>query len=363
MNRIAKYAVFGYLFTAALQSLATALWFTPRQDPLWARPPSTLPCVYNLNIEKTDLPSEGPVALLVVDYGGYVLGEGFTRKVYDDYFGKLHKRFVEVLPVYVLLSAQEPVVWGGEVGIEPPDSIRIPCGLVDDPENARKHAYMPGLYLYREGALKFVYFNFPFIEVGRPEIAQRLLDDVERFTKGYPLSVVPLPLLSAERIHPPPGDLPLPVFLMQLTGMEWAAPPGEQPLKRPRIVHDEQGSVVDFQEFPSGHPGARGRYLIEKISPFLAKAGVTLVGLIPPDGLVSEAAVDTLKKMRLAFPDWVFIQLNEPAQVIRFREAAIRPCLILKSGTVHCFGFFATQPQRGNYFPIELFPTMLEEGE
>jgi len=363
MNRLAKYALLAFFFAACFQPPASALWFTPRQDPLWTRPPSTLPCVYNLDIKKTSLPKEGSVALLVVDYGDYTLGEGFTRNVYDDYFRKLHKQFVEVLPLYVLLSAQEPVVLNSAVGIQPLDKVRIPCGLVDDPENARRYAYMPGLYLYRNGVLKFVYFNFPFIEVSQPEIAQRVLDDVERFKNGSPLAVVPLPLLSRGRVHPPPSDLPLPAFLMQLTGMEWAAPLGEQPLKQPRIVRDEKGLIVDFNEFPSSHLGARGRYLIEKLSPILKHAGVTPVGLLPPDGIVSNDAVDTLEKMRTAFPDWVFIQLNEPVQVIRFREAAIRPCLIRKTGAVRCFGFFVTQPQRGDYLPIDMFPSLLKEGE
>jgi len=310
-------------------------------------------------MEKSGLPTKGPVALLVLDYDGYALGEGFVRDAYEDYFRRLHGQIAEVLPTFVLLSAQRSAVWAEELGIEPADHVRVPCGMVDDPENAREYAYSPGLYLYRNGTLRFSYLNFPFVEVEQPAVAERVLRDAMRFKSGLDPTVVALPLLSKGRIQPPPSDLRLPSFLLPLTGMEWDAPPGEEPLKRPRVVKDEHGKILDYQEFPSGHLGARGRYLLERLIPFLKQAGVIPIGIIPPDGIVSERAVGTLGRMRKAFPGWSFIQLNDPARIIRFREAVIMPCLIREDGAVLCFSFYLNAPVAGRYQPIESFPSFL----
>jgi len=108
-------------------------------------------------------------------------------------------------------------------------------------------------------------------------------------------------------------------MLVQFSGLEWAAPAGEEPLKRPMIERDAHGMPTIYKEFPSGHIGARGRYLIKKITPFLKAADIHPVGLILPDGLFGEEAVNNLEKMRKAFPDWSFIQLDA-SKAIRFYE-------------------------------------------
>ncbi len=284
-----------------------AFWFETRPGTLWPWPPSTPPCVYDADLNRVELPGEGSFALLVVDYDGYARGDAIARGVYDDYFrSQLHARLAELLPVYVLLSAQDAVVWGSELEVGGVKQVLIPCGTVDDPDRARDYAYATGLYLYRDGVLAHSYFQFPFPEVGRPEVGRIVLGDVERFVKGRPLLYPPVALLAPDARADLPEDLEPPVFLMWLTGLEWEAPEGEAPLERPRIVRDEQGNVVDYQEFPSGHIGARGRYLIERLSPYLQEAGVKPVGLLPPEAVIRElgssAASGALEKMRAAFP-------------------------------------------------------------
>ena len=344
---------------------AEALWFAPRPEPAGPWPPSTPPCVYDADLNRVELPAEGPFALLVVDYEGYARGDELTRSVYDEYFqSQLHARLVDLLPVYVLLSAQDAVAWGDELEVGGAKQVLIPCGAVDDPDSARDYAYATGLYLYRDGTLAQSYFLFPFTEMGQPEAARIVLDDVERFEKGRPLRYPPIALLAPESRADLPDGLEPPVFLMWLTGLEWVAPAGEVPLKRPRIVRDAEGNVVDYQEFPSGHVGARGRYLIEQLSSYLEEAGVTPVGLVPPEAIVRElggaAASGALEKMRAAFPGWTFLQLDA-AGLVRFREASIYPCLVRADRRVECFSFYITKPVGGRFLPFEAFPEHLKD--
>lgn len=316
-------------------------------------------------MNRVELPGEGPLALLVVNYDGYARGEELTRSVYDGYFrSQLHARLAELLPVYVLLSAQNAVVWGGELEVGGAKQVLIPCGAVDDPDHARDYAYATGLYLYRDSTLAQSYFWFPHTEIAQPEVGRIVLDDVERFVKGRSLRHPPIALLAPDARAELPEGLEPPVFLMWLTGLEWAAPAGEAPLKRPRVVRNAEGNVVDYQEFPSGHVGARGRYLIEQLSPYLEEAGVRPVGLVPPEAIVRElggpGASGALEKMRAAFPGWTFLQLDAAGQV-RFREAPLHPCLVRADGRVECFSFYVTKPVGGRFLPFEAFPEHLKD--
>ena len=341
-----------------------ALWFSTKSKPLRPWPPSASPCVYDADLNRVELPGEGPLALLVVDYDSYARGDELARSVYDDYFrSQLHTRLAELLPVYVLLSAQDAVVWGGELEVGGARQVLIPCGAVDDPDHARDYAYATGLYLYRDDALVQSYFQFPSPEMGQPEVGRIVLDDVERFVKGRSLRNPPITLLAPNARADLPQGLEPPAFLMRLTGLEWAAPAGEAPLERPRIVRDEQGDVVSYQEFPSAHIGARGRYLIERLGPHLREAGVKPVGLLPPEAIIRElggsAASGALEEMRAAFPGWTFLQLDA-AGLVRFREASLYPCLVRASGRVKCFNFYITKPMGGRFLPFEAFPEYLK---
>ena len=342
-----------------------AFWFAPRPETPRPWPPSASPCVYDADLNRVELPAEGSFALLVVDYDGYARGDELARSVYDEYFrSQLHTRLAELLPVYVLLSSQGAVVWGGEQEVGGVKQVLIPCGTVDDPDHARDYAYATGLYLYRDGALAQSYFLFPSMEVAQPEVARIVLDDVERFAEGRPLRNPPIALLAPNARADLPEGLEPPVFLMRLTGLEWAAPAGEAPLERPRIERDEQGDVVSYQEFPSGHVGARGRYLIEQLGPHLREAGVAPVGILLPEAIVRDlagsAASGALEEMRAAFPGWTFLQLDA-AGLVRFREASIYPCLVRASGRVECFNFYITKPMGGRFLPFEAFPEYLKK--
>ncbi len=322
---------------------AMALWFAV--DNEYVRPvlPSTPPCVLDLHGNQSPLPARGEFAMLVVDYDGYLLSNSYSRSVYERYFAQHHQQLVATLRTFVVLSTQQTFPGIGQVRFTVAHDVRIPCGYLDDPDNQRKYAYMPGLYLYRNGVLEVRYLDFPDLGVFHPKVLALEFSSLKRFAEGASPTVRPLPLLWQGQLDPVPEDLLLPAMLVQFSGLEWAAPQGEEPLKRPMIERDAQGMPTLYKEFPSGHIGARGRYLIEKITPFLKKADIHPVGLIPPDGFFGEEAVNTLQEMRKAFPDWSFIQLDA-SKTIRFYEVGFGPFLVGANGRVTRFIFRPIKP-------------------
>jgi len=338
---------------ALLLQISFALWFAPLKEPPRPWPPQKLPCTYDINLQKTNWPKKHSLAILVIDYDS-IAYEEFSAKVYKAYFAHWHTKITELLPVYPLYSSQEGVLWDLEYNFLPTNKLKIPCGYIDDPNNSEKYAYTPGLYLYEENKLKLSYFQFPFFETNS-EVAELVVEDIKRFARGQPVHYPPIHVLSQERIKPP-EELNLPAFVMLLTGTEWDAPPNETPLKKPRVLKGPEGNILDYQEFPSGHIGARGRYIMQNITPLLKRIGINPVGLIPPDEVIREILntneTNFIEKMSSAFPDWTFIQLTPP-NVIRYRELTVYPCAIYSNGVVKCLKFYTTKPQVGDYRNVE----------
>ena len=336
---------------------AMALWFAVDNEYVRPTPPSTPPCVLDLHGSQSPLPARGEFAMLVVDYDGYLLPDSYSRSVYDRYFARHHQQLVATIRTFVVLSAQQTFPGIDQVRFAAARDVRIPCGYLNDPDNQRKYAYMPGLYLYRNGVLEVRYLDFPDLGVFRPEVLALEFDSLKRFAGGAAPTVRPLPLLWQERLDQAPEDLPLPALLVQFTGLEWAASEGEKPLKKPIIERDAQGMPTLYKEFPSGHIGARGRYLIEKITPFLKAVDIHPVGLIPPDGLFGEEAVDTLGKMKKAFPGWSFIQLDAD-KAVRFYEVGFGPFLVGADGRVTRFLFSPIKPvtSKTRFHPLKELP-------
>ncbi|NPA72349.1 MAG: hypothetical protein GXO35_05920 [Gammaproteobacteria bacterium] len=337
-----------------LMQAGVALWFAPVKELFNPWPPQKLPCAYDITLNKVDWPKNNKLAILVMDYDALVNNDKFSTDAYESYFQKWHAKLESVLPIYILFSSKESALWDLELDFIPVNELKIPCGYIDDPSNPEKYAYMPGLYLYDNGDLKLSYFQFPFFEIN-DEVASLVFDDIKRFAKGLPVQIVPLHVLAQKKIEPP-KDLKLPAFIMLFTGTEWDAPPSESPLRSPRIIRNPDGSVLDYQEFPSGHMGARGRYIIEHITPHLIKAGLNPVGLIPPDKVIQEllntSEDDFTQKMSSTFPEWTFLQLN-PRNTIRYRELTVYPCIIYQNGSTKCLSFYVTKPPSDKYRPLE----------
>ncbi len=306
-------------------------------------------CLQDVSGRTAALPDEG-AAVLSVDAGLFSDDGRVEKNQLEPRFERLLENFQNLSKgsvagrVKLLLFPQRPHLtpFHGLSGQQVAALRRR--GLQDDvllecPESASKRLaerIIPSasLYLLENRRVRYRYLRYPDQLPEDPEFARDIMDvvgqDLRSFLRGRTPRHAPVPLLDL--------NVEVPDELQNLAGekafllLSFGGLEAEAPAKDRMIVREREGPLGGNSAVPgfeSGHPGAAGRRVIERLTPLLAKYDLAAVGLVKDS--------DRVDAMRRAFPGWSFVDVGTAEAYLTYWEALNSAYFVSGGRTRHAF--------------------------
>ena len=211
--------------------------------------------------------------------------------------------------------------------------------LLECPESvagrmADRVAPLPGLYLLEGGRVLYRYVRYPWYLPEDSQFERKVVDvvarDVRSFLEGEapehaPVSLLDLNVEVPDQLKNLVGEKAF--LLLSFGGLE-----AEAPAKDRMIVREHEGPLGGSSAVPgfeSGHPGAAGRRVIERLTPMLDKYDIAAVGLVKDS--------DRVEAMRRAFPGWNFVAVGTAEDFLEYWEAMNLAYFVSGGRTRHAF--------------------------